>query len=128
MLQPTDAFGKGYKLGMYALAMEYSVFAPCPAGNAIETIRLFEALELGCIPITLDHPFLDADEAFAGMPAPRLKSWDQLPEFLAEHREAVHSAPDTILQMQRDCLSWWTDYKIRTSQKIDALFRQLRQD
>jgi alpha(1,3/1,4) fucosyltransferase len=33
-----------------------SIFVPCPRGNNIETFRLYEALECGCIPIYVKNP------------------------------------------------------------------------
>ena len=126
LLQPSPAFGQGYKLGMYSVAMEYSVFAPCPAGNAIETIRLFEALELGCIPITLQHAFLTSPQAFAGLPAPTLGSWDDLPAFLADYRRRVHDDPTAAMGLQQQCLTWWTNYKHELSARVVARLTQLR--
>ena len=38
-----------------------SVFIPCPRGNNIETFRLYEALECGCIPLYVKTP---GDEAY----------------------------------------------------------------
>jgi GR25 family glycosyltransferase involved in LPS biosynthesis len=33
-----------------------STFVPCPAGNNVETFRLYEALECGCIPLYVKEP------------------------------------------------------------------------
>ncbi|WP_162785536.1 exostosin family protein [Polynucleobacter necessarius] len=50
---PSHGFVGGYNVGLYSTIMEDSIFAPCPSGNKSETIRLYDALELGCILIFL---------------------------------------------------------------------------
>ena len=128
LLQPTSAFGQGYKLGMYSVAMEYSVFAPCPAGNSPETIRLYDALELGCIPIYLNHPFLESPLALASAPFPKLNSWDDLPDFLGDYRRRLGSDPDAAMPLQQQCVEWWTNLKAEKSQIIRDRLDQLRRE
>jgi len=54
----TDRFGGGLGPATYSAYMENSRFALAPRGHAEETIRLFDAMELGAIPISLRHEFL----------------------------------------------------------------------
>lgn len=40
----------------YVASLLDSIFIPCPSGNNIETFRLYEALECGCIPLYVKTP------------------------------------------------------------------------
>lgn len=120
-LIPSDGFGKGLNISLYSATMESSVFAPCPAGNSPETIRLYDALELGCIPVSLKHEFIFSDQAlseFGPPPFAFLNSWDELPKFLEEMRGRLISNVDEIQDWQTKCLFWWTNFKNSFQQKV----------
>jgi len=113
-LLSSSGFASGNNLGLYSAIMENSVFAPCPAGNSPETIRLYDALESGCIPISLDHLFLRSELALAAIgpvPFPILKSWEELPAFLTEMKVALQEQPQIINDLQQQCTVWWSSYK-----------------
>jgi len=119
--RPSIGFGAGYTAGLYSSMMEDSVFAPCPAGNSPETIRLYDALEVGCIPVSLSHAFLASDQALASIgpvPFPLIGSWDELPAFLARMKTQMAEDPEAIFDMQDRCIDWWTSYKQHVRQKI----------
>jgi hypothetical protein len=127
-LMPSDSFGSGWNVGLYSTAMESAIFAPCPAGNSPETIRLYDALELGCIPISLSHEFLHSKDALGmigSVPFPILDSWEQLPQFLEQMKAKALLNPDEILNLQQSCIDWWSNFKIaiqkRISERIAAL-------
>lgn len=118
---PSNGFAGGYNVGLYSAIMEDSIFAPCPAGNSPETIRLYDALELGCIPISLSHDFLLSKDALAligPVPFPILNSWSELPEFLGRAKSDVLSNPDAILELQEKCIHWWESYKLAIQKRI----------
>ena len=118
---PSNGFAGGYNVGLYSAIMEDSIFAPCPAGNSPETIRLYDALELGCIPISLSHEFLLSKDALAligPVPFPMLNSWAELPEFLGRAKSDALSKPDAILELQKKCIHWWESYKLAIQKKI----------
>ena len=118
---PSNGFAEGYNVGLYSAIMEDSIFAPCPAGNSPETIRRYDALELGCIPISLSHEFLLSKDALAligPVPFPMLNSWSELPEFLGRAKSDVVLNPDTILKLQKKCINWWGAYKLAIQKKI----------
>jgi hypothetical protein len=121
----TPAFAQGLSAVHYAAEMETSVFAPCPAGNSPETFRLYDALELGCIPITLKHQFLSAKQAMGGVPFPTLESWEELPQFLRLAKEQSHQAPQTFLRMQKACVSWWGKLKAHKAATVAKKLDQL---
>lgn len=109
--------------------MEDSIFAPCPAGNSPETIRLYDALELGCIPISLSHPFLtsvDALGAIGPIPFPILESWGELPSFLDRMKSIALSNPDEIRSLQAKTIHWWSSYKEFIQNKISSRINLLQ--
>ena len=122
-LMSSNGFAGGYNVGLYSAIMEDSLFAPCPSGNNPETIRLYDALELGCIPISLSHPFLHSEDALGligPVPFPLLRSWSELPQFLEEMKLKALSNPSEILDHQNRCITWWSDYKLAIHKKIFA--------
>jgi hypothetical protein len=120
-VQPSESFGGGWNVGLYSAVMESAIFAPCPAGNSAETIRLFDALQLGSIPISLSHEFLLSTDALAligPVPFPILESWSELPAFLDQMKAKLISSPNEILELQQRCIHWWSDYKLAIQKKI----------
>jgi hypothetical protein len=127
-LIPSNGFAAGYNVGLYSAIMEDSIFAPCPSGNNPETIRLYDALELGCIPISLSHPFLlsrDALGLLGSVPFPLLKSWSELPQFLEEMKLKTLANPGEIFDLQKRCISWWSDCKLAIHKKIFSSMQAL---
>jgi hypothetical protein len=113
-LLSSTGFSSGYNVGLYSATMEDSIFAPCPAGNSPETIRLYDALESGCIPVSLNHEFLMSYDALGELGTPPfvfLPSWNEFPAFLEKMKEKVNTHPQEIQQMQDDCIAWWENYK-----------------
>jgi hypothetical protein len=120
-VMPSNGFAAGYNVGLYSAIMEDSIFAPCPAGNNPETIRLYDALELGCIPISLSHEFILSPDALALIgpaPFPILGKWAELPQFLEQMKAKALSNPVEILDLQQRCIHWWSDFKIAIQNKI----------
>jgi hypothetical protein len=106
-VNPSAGFSAGFNVGLYSTVLESSIFCPCPAGNSPETIRLYDVLEMGCIPISLRHEFLDSPFALGGVPFPVIDSWDDLPAFLAEQARIRATQPERLLDLQRNVIAWW---------------------
>ena len=58
----------------------------CPEGNGVDTHRLWEAMYLGCVPIVLKSPFIDALVHYTGgeLPIYVVNSWNdvcKLPDY-----------------------------------------------
>lgn len=125
LIHSTPAFASGFNAGLYSAIMEYSVYCPCPAGNCASSIRLYDALELGCIPISLKHEYLLTDQAMGPVPFPLLNSWSELPEFLRHARQQFSSDPKSLNQLQKICMDWWssakTGWKNRLSDRLQSL-------
>lgn len=113
-LMSSNGFAGGYNVGLYAAILEDSIFAPCPAGNSPETIRLYDALEMGAIPICLKHDFLISENALAAYgsaPFPIIESWSSLPIYLAKMKSLLLNEPSEIFKLQANCIEWWSHYK-----------------
>ncbi|MBU3576749.1 glycosyltransferase family 47 protein [Polynucleobacter sp. UK-Kesae-W10] len=125
---PSGGFAGGYNVGLYSAIMEDSIFAPCPAGNSPETIRLYDALETGSIPISLRHEFLVSTEALGligPVPFPILNSWNELPAYLQSMRQKLTSSPQELDDLQARCIAWWVDYKAAIQEKIALRIQSL---
>lgn len=121
----TPGFGSGASPALYAALMEDSVFAPCPAGNAIETIRFYDALELGCIPITTSADYLQDPRALPDPPFPVLNHWSELPMLSKQLLSLYRTDPKRLDAIQHSCLEWWSKAKLSASLLIPRLAREM---
>lgn len=122
---PTPAFSAGFAPVEYGMRLEDAVFALVPRGNAPETIRFFDALERGCVPIVVDAPFLDAGGPMADAPVVRLARWSELRGFL----DGIQSLKEDdrrrqVLQMQQEVMAWWAAEKLRWQGIVTAAVRR----
>ena len=107
----TPGFAGGFASHLYGWHLAQTVLAPCPAGNAAETIRLFDALEMGCIPITTRLPFLNEDRAFRQAPFIFIDHWDEISSLLENSRK-LHSIDSlTLEERQLACIQYWRALK-----------------
>jgi hypothetical protein len=112
MLQcvPTQGFAGGFSVHLYQHLMEDSIFAPCPAGNAAETIRIFDALELGCIPITLPQFFLQHPQTLGYNPFITITDWNELAASLRKLME-LSKIRNEINSVQLRIINYWINTK-----------------
>jgi len=82
-------------------------FVVCPPGNGVDTHRLWEALYLGCIPITLKHRiYRDYN-----LPIIQLNSWEEItPELLEKY-----SYNDNMEQLY---MTYWKNIIIEELNKL----------
>ena len=116
-LSLTEAFGKGVGVSRYRNLMENSRFALCPGGKDAESIRLFEALELGAIPVSLKHDFLTRPDAMDRAPIILLDSWEQWPQWYY----GALSKPGYLEEMEalrQAIAAWWTVFKVEQADKV----------
>ena len=110
----TAGFTKGMSVNVFRATLERTRFALCPGGTDPETFRLFEALETGTIPISLNHSFLHDQRAMAGCPIVKLNGWGELPMWYAMVKDH-----DALLEQYRSAIShWWREFKIKQQQKV----------
>jgi hypothetical protein len=98
----TGGFSAGASPALYAALMEDAIYAPCPGGNSIETIRLYDCLELGCIPIVTNAVYLEDPRALAGAPFPKINDWSELSALLDHLRQTSLKTPDATYALQQD--------------------------
>jgi hypothetical protein len=87
----------------YALSVRKAVFTLCPIGRSNETIRLYEAFELGSIPIMLKGSEFVEDMFPPNHPVVILDSWTQLKSRMAE----LTQEPARLNELQRRVMSFW---------------------
>jgi hypothetical protein len=86
-----------------------SVFAPCPMGRVhLESSRIYDALEVGAIPIVERRRWLDYFTALLGdHPLPTARSWPEA----AEYVRRMLGDPHALGALQHEVLTWWTSTK-----------------
>jgi hypothetical protein len=101
--------GKKLSKAEFDDVLENSIFSPCPMGNVIlETWRLYESLELGCIPIVETRASLDYFTRLLGPhPIPSFRNWG------AARCYAQDALTDktSLLLKQLEIRNWWTAKK-----------------
>ena len=93
----------------FDLILEDSVFSPCPMGNVLlETWRLYESLELGCIPLVERRLGLDYfEELFGPNPIPMFHTWTAA----RRYAEALLGDKQKLLCTQAALREWWAAHK-----------------
>lgn len=123
VLVDTGGFARGLSPVEYAAHLENTRFALVPKGNSDETIRLYDALECGCIPIVVDAPFLHAPTALGAFGTPPfvvLTSWTDLPAFAADY-EAQSARDAGFMEDRRLRVSgWWSAFKAAMQRRIKS--------
>ena len=85
-----------------------SIFVPCPKGNwNIDSFRVTESLECGCIPIVETHPFDYYAKLLGSHPFPSVYTWDEAPALIAQ----LLANPEKLEKLRIDCYEWWQNYK-----------------
>lgn len=108
----------GISRSEYIKAMASSAFSPCPSGNVcIETLRPYEALHLGAIPLLpkrgLSDPYRDV---LGRHPLPTFEDWRSAARFA----EDMLAKPAALDQLQAECLDWWNGYQHDLQQRLAA--------
>ena len=119
----------------YQKDMRGAVFAPAPAGNTYETFRLYEALELGCIPIIMVPGKQDSNyllyKDWVDYPGPVLQSWSELEQFM---REQYPTSTDGTLSweqqqeldsLQERVMAWYISFKQKKGTELGAAIRKV---
>jgi hypothetical protein len=95
-----------------------SVFSPCPMGNTVlESFRIYESLEMGCIPILERRRWMPYyDRLMPGHPLPTFSSWRNARQFV----EAVSSDQSRLISYQQDIAGWWRKYKVQLQEDVTS--------
>ena len=95
-----------------------TVFSPCPMGNVVlETFRVYESLEMGCIPIVERRRWMPYyDLVMPGHPLPTFASWREAYRFV----EALRKDKLRLVEYQRTVVNWWQEYKVQLQNDVEA--------
>ena len=103
----------------YRAFMDRILFAPCPKGFvSIDSFRLFEALEAGCIPIVerkgpgLEDYYM---AAFGPHPIPTVAEWSEAPGLV--RGIMARGEAESVRQA---CFNWWQAHKAKVRAAISA--------
>ncbi len=112
----SDPGGRKLSKSEYDAILADTVFSPCPMGNAIlETWRLYESLELGCIPLVERRLTLDYfGELFGPNPIPAFRSWRSARAWA----EAMLVDRQALAGVQHEIASWWDGHKARVRDAV----------
>ncbi|MBY0508730.1 MAG: glycosyltransferase family 47 protein [Rhodospirillaceae bacterium] len=105
---PTDA---------YRRLMDDSIVVPCPSGwSNLETFRVYEALEAGCIPIVEKRPGFDYFTQLLGPhPMPTVTHWEDAATLVMRLK-----AEDGLEPLRQACAAWWATYKPALTAEVGA--------
>lgn len=107
VFQRTPGFTQGYPKDEYLDLMNHAKIIPCPHGAVTpDTLRLWEALELGCMPVihASDHEFYT--KILGDFPFPSVANWADIQNL-----------------EYKDCREWWRGFK---EYMLDNMLEDLR--
>jgi GR25 family glycosyltransferase involved in LPS biosynthesis len=88
-----------------------SKFVPCPRGNNIETFRLYEVLECGCIPVFTELPVSLEN---SGIPFRRTDTWEDVVSLIDE----MSKNPLEMAKYHMAVMQGWKSYKTHLKQGV----------
>ena len=88
-----------------------SKFIPCPRGNNIETFRLYEALECGCIPVFTKLPISLEN---SGIPFIKTETWQDVVNLIDE----MNKNPLEMAKYNKSIMQGWKSYKLHLKQAV----------
>jgi hypothetical protein len=122
LVNQSPAFGQGFGPITYAAYLSMTRFGLVPGGNSPETIRLYEVLEAGAIPVVIKTPFVTASGALGNPPFVMLDNWSQLPAFYAPYSNAMEPGViDEIEEKRHDVYNWWNRFKALQQRRVKEL-------
>lgn len=125
LISETPGFSKGYGPVTFAAHLSMTRFGLVPGGNSPETIRLYEVLEAGAIPIMLRSPFVSAPDALDNPPFLLLNNWSELPEVYSCYADANNPQVIADLEILRQrVVGWWQDFKIKKQSQVRDLINR----
>jgi hypothetical protein len=104
-----DEAEQGVEPSAYLDMLAQSAFAPCPMGNVhLESFRVYEAIEMGAIPLVERRPWLDYFRELLGdHPLPTVGSWSQAAGLI----EKLRADPARLDALQAEIVDWWSAHK-----------------
>lgn len=85
-----------------------TIFVPCPGGWAnMDSFRVYESLECGCIPIVEKFPHDYFRSFFPNHPFVAIDSWEEAPDLI----QAYLADPEVLEKKRIECYVWWNEYR-----------------
>jgi len=113
----SGGFAQGLPQPDFLRLLAETRIVPCPAGHkTYESLRMFECIEAGCLPVSEREPLCWRQETppdFWGPilggppPWPLVDTWEQLPDLLAKYK----ADPVGLQQAANKVGAWWQLYK-----------------
>ena len=105
LVHPTGASTAPLPIEQYSALMSDTVFAPCPQGwENLDSFRVYEALEAGCIPIVERRPRYDYFRLLLGEhPMVTIDHWKEAPEAI----RVLQRDPLALETRRTACATWW---------------------
>ena len=118
-------FGQGIPLTEYRNCLLHSVFALCPEGDRhFDTFRLFESLQMGCLPLVVERQGQASQVLGPDFPLPIFSDWPSALVFVQSNL----AKPLALDQMQVQVQAWWQRRKFSLSALLQQdLFHPWRQ-
>lgn len=120
----THGFAGGFDPDTYVSRLKQSRFALVPGGNSPETIRLYDALEAGSIPIMLKSAFVHAKSGLDTPPFILLDDWTELPTAYAAYAGSTSDTVAEIEARRQSVASWWAAFKIRQQRIVARVVKE----
>lgn len=116
VLVETSGFAQGLDRDDYLSQLENAWVAPCPSGpKHVDTFRLYEALEAGCIPVvdgaTPEGPMPYWEFAYGDVPFPVVHDWESVGGIVEHLYERRHHCSAM-------CSAWWQQQKRIIGQQL----------
>ena len=117
-----DASDAPLAIDDYARLLSDTIFAPCPGGwENLDSFRVCESLEAGCIPIVERRPFYDYfRHLFGDHPMLTVTSWSEAPALIA----SLVKDRGALDRRRVACERWWRDYRASLVPMVRDRIRQ----
>lgn len=107
----------GLAVDTYHALLSDTLFVPCPKGFCnLDSFRVYEALEAGCIPIVEKSPTDYFTHFFGAHPFLSVSSWDEVAPLV----EATLADPEKLEKRRIECSEWWLNYKGKMKKEMTA--------
>ncbi len=121
-IHPIDYFAAPNSLPVdaYQNLLLNTIFVPCPTGYwNLDSFRVYEALECGCIPIVEKNPIDYFHLQFGDHPFLAVDSWDEATHIIRD----LLCNPIELEQYRITCHQWWLNRKEKIKQDFSTIIK-----
>ena len=110
-----QSFGSGLPIKEYRHRLQNSIFALCPEGDRhFDTFRLYESLQVGCIPLVVERNGQAIRLLGSDFPIPIFENWKIASKFVEKNLKYNQ----TLNALQTECKEWWLATKVGLSESL----------